>query len=200
MVAAAHSGQGPLLSYTRSMTERSSDWRMLGDYAIWTGSRPNCAMLRLHELIGNRVLPVPRGSTRAVLHAIARNRWFEVQGLFGYWLKADVDTVWLDAPAQDAHHYSLCIGGAEGRPNGLSAGWVCPQCGSLFGEETYVVTDGTFDQALQSFDANVIPFNSDADRRICPGCGYLHPESYGFFSANHDAIMQTARATQAETN
>ena len=175
------------------MLAAAHEWRMLGDYAIWSGSSPIDRPLRLHQLIGNRVLPVPISSTRAILHPITRNCWFEVQGLFGFWIMADVDTVWLDAPGADARHYSLCIGGAEGRPGKMAYGWVCPLCGHLYGENTVSMREAPFDRFLDLAQENVESFNAQTEIRRCTGCGHEHPASYGFFVDRDSEVSRMAR-------
>ncbi len=174
---------GPLLSYTRSMLEPSSEWRMLGDYAIWTGMRARAEPLQLLELIGQRVLPIPASGTRAVLHPIEHNRYFTVEGLFGFWLRADVDVIWLDAPSAETRHYSLCVGGSEGRPGTLAYAWVCPSCGTLVDPHESDVAAVGFSAALASAQAEVERFNADEALRTCRGCGAVHPRSYAFRAA-----------------
>lgn len=188
-----HSG-GPLLSYTRSMLDHANEWRMLGDYAIWSGSSPNNRPLRLHQLIGNRVLPVPISSARAILHPITRNSWFEVQGLFGFWMMADVDTVWLDAPGPGARYYSLYIGGAEGRPGEVAYGWVCPACGHLYGKRAVSTRETPFERLLDLAQEGVENFNAQAALRRCPECGHEHPPTYGFYADRDSEVSRTARA------
>lgn len=189
-------GGGPLLSYTRSMVEGSAGWPLLGDYAIWSGSLDqNASPYLLHELVGQRVLPVPISSSRAILHPVARSTWFEVRHLFGYWMKADVDTVWLDAPGPNGHYYSLCIGGSEARPGEVSYGWVCPHCGTMFGAVTVDVAAEGFQTFLNQAEAGVSRFNADEGSRTCPQCQHVHPLTYGFDPAKD--TDETRRARQA---
>lgn len=184
----------PRLSYTKSMLESDNDWRMLGDYAIWSGSRRSERPLQLYQLIGNRVLPVPISTARAILHPIARNCWFEVRRLFGFWMMADVDTVWLDAPGAGTHHYSLCIGGAEGRPGEVAYGWVCPACGHLYGKHSVAMRDSPFEQFLNRAQEAVDCFNADVTLRLCVECNHEHPPSYGFFEDRDSEVSRIARA------
>lgn len=185
---------GPLLSYTRSMIEGSSGWPMLGDYAIWSGNlKGDASPYLLHELVGQRVLPVPIARSRAVLHPATRGTWFEVRHLFGYWMKADVDTVWLDAPGTNGHYYTLCIGGSEARPGEVSYGWVCPQCGNLFASMTVDVSTKGFQAFLDEAEAGVSRFNADDGLRTCPHCQHAHPLTYGFDPAKDTEQTQQAR-------
>lgn len=186
---------GPVLSYTRSMLEDSGEWRMMGDYAIWSGARKaDQSPHLLHELVGNRVLPVPIARERAIVHPIKGGTWFEVRHLFGFWLCCDVDTVWIDAPGEDgAHYYSLCVGGADARPGKVSYGWVCPACGSLFNESQFDTSTTPFESVVeQSLDA-VRAFNSDTTSRTCSACGHTHPVTYGFFRSRDSSEETLAR-------
>ena len=188
------SGGGPLLSYTRSMIDGSAGWPLLGDYAIWSGNlNQNASPYLLHELIGQRVLPVPISSNRAILHPVTGSTWFEIRHLFGYWMKADVDAVWLDAPGAQGHYYTLCIGGSEGRPGEVSDGWVCPSCGTLFGATTIDVAGTGFQTFLDEAEAGVSRFNADDGLRTCPQCQHVHPLTYGFDPAKDTDATRSAR-------
>ena len=183
-----------LLSYTRSMVDGTDGWRMVGDYAIWSGNRPNEASPHLLlELIGARVLPVPVASARAILHPVKAGTWFEIRHLFGFWMMSDVDTVWLDAPGASARYYALCIGGAGGRPGKLSFGWVCPSCGVLFNTRAFVVAQTRFEACLDEAQAGVERFNSDDELRKCPECKKMHPLTYGLFAAMDSPPSRAAR-------
>ena len=184
--------EGLLLSYTRSMVDGTDEWRMMGDYAIWSGSRSNLSTpYVLHELVGNRVLRVPASSGRAILHPIKGGVWFEVRHLFGFWMMSDVDTIWLDAPGTDAHYYTLCVGGADSRPGSISFGWVCPDCGELFNTSTHAAAGGRFESCLQTSQSLVESFNQTESTRTCPACRAVHPLTYGFYPAKDtDASRQ----------
>jgi len=187
MVDDASSAAGipqPLMSYTRSMIDPSSDWKLIGDYAIWSGNRrvPEEPYV-LHELFDSRVLPVPVSTARAILHAIKGGTWFHVQHLFGFWMRADVDTVWVDAPGNDGHYYTLILGGSKGLPGTLSSAWVCPSCGTLLHQHSVEITKRRFEAFLNSTAAQVALFNGDNDRRVCPACNARHPASYGFLNS-----------------
>lgn len=187
-------GGGPLLSYTRSMIEGSPGWPLLGDYAIWSGhQKQDASPYLLHELVGSRVLPVPISSARAILHPVKRSTWFEVRHLFGYWMRVDVDAVWLDAPGTDGRYYTLCIGGSEARPGEVSYGWVCPQCGTLFGAITIDVAAKGFQTFLDEAEAGVSRFNSDEGLRACPQCQHMHPLTYGFDPQRDTSVIRSAR-------
>ena len=186
---------GPILSYTRSMLEDSGEWRMMGDYAIWSGIRDASQSPHLlHELVGNRVLPVPVAKERAIVHPIKAETWFEVRHLFGFWLKCDVDTIWIDAPGQNgAHHYSLCVGGADGRPGKVAYGWVCPNCGSLLNDAHFETSETPFEAVVKQTGDAVRAFNADPARRVCRDCGQSHPATYGFFPQLDGAEERKAR-------
>lgn len=187
-------GGGPLLSYTRSMVEGSAGWPLQGDYAIWSGNLDqNASPYLLHELVGERVLPVPISNSRAILHPVTRSTWFEIRHLFGYWIRADVDTVWLDAPGDNGRYYSLCIGGSEARPGEVSYGWVCPQCGTLFATMTVDVAAEGFQTFLNDAEEGVSRFNADEGRRTCPQCKHVHPLTYGFDKARDTDATRQAR-------
>lgn len=187
--------EGVLLSYTRSMVDGTNDWRMMGDYAIWSGRRsiqetPHV----LHELIGRKVLRVPASSGRAILHPIKAGVWFEIRHLFGFWMMSDVDTIWLDAPGEDNHFYTLCVGGAESRPGTISFGWVCPNCGELFNTNSLEAGGGRFVSCLETSEKLVTEFNASSANRTCPSCGNVHPESYGFYPERDLPIARQMRA------
>jgi len=187
-------GGGPLLSYTRSMVEGSAGWPLQGDYAIWSGNLDKTASpYLLHELVGQRVLPVPISSGRAILHPVTRGTWFEIRHLFGYWMRADVDTVWLDAPGENGRYYTLCIGGSEARPGEVSYGWVCPNCGVLFGEATVDVAAEGFQTFLNAAEDRVSRFNADDVMRSCPQCRHVHPLTYGFDQTKDTDATRQAR-------
>jgi len=171
----------PLLSYARSMVEPTGDWKFIGDYAIWTGNRLHAAEpYLLLEQKGRNVLPVPASSARAIVHPITRQTWFHVSRLFGFWIKADVDTVWIDAPGPGGHYYTLIVGGSENRPGGISTGWLCPNCGIIFGDREHDVSHRRFQEFLNETKTLVAQFNADESKRVCPGCGAAHPVSYDF--------------------
>jgi hypothetical protein len=173
----------PMLHYTRSMVDPASEWRLLGDYAIWSGNRKHPATpYVLHELIEKKVLPVPISSARAIIHAIKGGIWFHVQDLFGFWMRADVDTVWIDAPGEDVHYYSLILGGSGGRPGNLSLGWVCPSCGTLYNQHDVDVSRGRFKVFFDETAEQVALFNNSNAKRGCPSCHAAHPVSYGFLN------------------
>lgn len=179
--AAARPMPEPLLHYTRSMLETASEWKLVGDYAIWSGNRklPDTPYV-LHELVGNRVLRVPVSEPRAIIHAVKGGTWFHIQGLFGFWMRANVDTVWIDAPGEGVHYYTLILGGAESRPSDLSSGWVCPSCGTVYGRNDVDVARGRFDAFFREVAKQVELFNAHKERRVCPSCSSEHPPSYGF--------------------
>ncbi len=182
-----------LLSYTRSMVDGTDGWRMVGDYAIWSGNRANeNSPYLLHELVGDKVLRVPIATARAILHPVKGGTWFEVRHLFGFWMMSDVDTVWLDAPGVDAHYYTLCVGGADSRPGQISFGWVCPNCGSLFNTTKLQADKGRFESCLEASQQIVEDFNASEVKRTCPGCGNIHPASYGFYP-QRDSDLSGAR-------
>ncbi len=186
--------EGLLLSYTRSMVDGANDWRMMGDYAIWSGHRTNKESPHvLHELIGKKVLRVPGASGRAILHPVKGGVWFEIRHLFGFWMMSDVDTIWLDAPGADAHYYTLCVGGAESRPGKISFAWVCPNCGELFNTRSFAADGGRFESCLEASEALVNEFNSSQSLRTCPACGNIHPESYGFYPDRDSAAARQMR-------
>jgi hypothetical protein len=172
----------PLLSYTRSMVEPTGEWKQVGDYAIWSGNRiGSLPPFRLHEERDHKVLPIPASTARAIMHPIKGSTWFHVEQLFGFWMKANVDTVWIDAPGtDDAHYYTLVLGGADGRPGIVSGGWLCPACGTVFNTIDVDVTRRRFQLFLDTMDRKLVAFNADATARTCPSCGSKHPESYGF--------------------
>ena len=171
----------PLLSYTRSMVEPTRDWKLIGDYAIWTGNRPSATEpYLLFEQRGRRVLPIPASSARAIVHPIVRQTWFHIDRLFGFWMKADVDTVWVDAPGENGHFYTLVVGGADNRPGTVSSGWLCPSCGTAFNAQEHDVSRHRFQKFLDDTQARVAQFNADQSTRRCPGCGAVHPLTYGF--------------------
>jgi hypothetical protein len=173
----------PMLHYTRSMVDPASEWRLLGDYAIWSGNRKHPATpYVLHELIEKKVLPVPISTARAIIHAIKGGIWFHVQDLFGVWMRADVDTVWIDAPGEDVHYYSLILGGSGGRPGNLSLGWVCPSCGTLYNQHDVDVSRGRFKVFFDETAEQVALFNNSNAKRGCPSCHAEHPVSYGFLN------------------
>ena len=171
----------PILSYTRSMVEPTGDWKFVGDYAIWTGKRiAPVEPYALLEQRGKGVLPVPKSSVRAIAHPIPGQTWFHVEGLFGFWMKADVDAVWIDAPGQNGHYYTMVVGGAETRPGSISAGWLCTSCGVIFNDKAYDVSRRRFQKFLDDMEARVVQFNEKPADRTCPGCGTVHTATYGF--------------------
>lgn len=186
---------GPILSYTRTMLADTGEWRMLGDYAIWSGSRTKDQSPHLlHELTGNRVLPVPISEQRAIVYKIAGDTWFEVRHLFGFWMKCDVDTVWIDAPGpNDAHYYSLCVGGADNRPGKVSIGWVCPDCGALLSTQSFETASKPFGDIIVGASEIVQNFNNNVEKRICLACSHEHPITYGFFPRDDNEAERTAR-------
>jgi len=166
------------------MVEPSPEWRFVGDYAIWTGNRLSMTELyRLYEQRGRKVLPVPPSSARAIMHPISGQTWFHIERLFGFWMKADVDTVWIDAPGKDGHYYTLVVGGAETRPGSISTGWLCPSCGIVFNTRDYDVTKRRFQSFLDDMKLRVAEFNSQESKRVCPDCKAMHRTSYGFLQA-----------------
>jgi hypothetical protein len=171
----------PTLNYTRSMVDPPGEWRLLGDYAVWTGNRKSPATPHLlHELIEKKILPIPISSARAIIHAIKGGTWFHVQDLFGFWMRADVDTVWIDAPGEDGHYYSLILGGSGGKPGGLSSAWVCPSCGTLYNQHDVDVSRGRLKEFFDDTAKQVALFNSSNTKRACPSCSAEHPVTYGF--------------------
>jgi hypothetical protein len=180
------------------MVEGSAGWPLQGDYAIWSGNLdPSASPYLLHELVGQRVLPVPISSGRAILHPVIRSTWFEIRYLFGYWMRADVDTVWLDAPGDNGRYYTLCIGGSEARPGEVSYSWVCPRCGTVFGAATIDVATEGFQTFLNAAEEGVSRFNADEGLRTCPQsqCKHVHPLTYGFDKAKDtDATRQARQA------
>jgi transposase-like protein len=173
----------PLLSYTRSMVEPAGDWKLVGDYAIWSGNRAAAEepYVLLQEK-DHKVLPVPISSARAILHPIKGGTWFHVERLFGFWMKADVDSVWIDAPGENAatHYHTLLVGGAEGRPGTLASGWLCPNCGEVFNQTSVDVTRRRFQTFLDRTAEQVAAFNANSSKRVCPSCKSEHPPTYGF--------------------
>jgi transposase-like protein len=121
-------------------------------------------------------------STRAILHPIKGGTWFHVERLFGFWVKADVDSVWIDAPGENAktHYYTLVVGGADGRPGTLSSGWLCPSCGEVFNQVSVNVAGRRFQTFLDKAAEQVAGFNADSGKRVCPSCKSEHPLTYGF--------------------
>jgi rubredoxin len=171
----------PLLSYTRSMVEPTRDWKFIGDYAIWTGNRSSASEpYLLLELRGRKVLPIPASSTRAIAHPIVGQTWFHVDRLFGFWMRADVDSVWVDAPGENGHFYTVLVGGADNRPGRVSSGWLCPSCGIIFNDQEYDVSRRRFQKFLDETQVGVAHFNADQSNRTCPSCGAVHPLTYGF--------------------
>jgi transposase-like protein len=173
----------PLLSYTRSMVEPTGEWKLVGDYAIWSGNRasPDEPYVVLEER-NRKVLPIPISSARAILHPIKGGTWFHVERLFGFWMKTDVDSVWIDAPSENAttHYYTLIVGGADGRPGTVSSGWLCPSCGEVFNQASTDVTRRRFQVFLDKAAEQVAAFNADSAKRVCPSCKSEHPPTYGF--------------------
>ena len=171
----------PLLSYTRSMVEPTGEWKLVGDYAIWSGNRISAAEpYVLLEERERKVLPIPVSSARAILHPIKGGTWFHIERLFRFWMKADVDTVWIDAPGENAHYYTLIVGGAEGRPGTVSSGWLCTSCGDVFNQSRTDVSRRRFQSFLDKAAAEVVAFNMDAAKRVCPTCKSEHLPTYGF--------------------
>jgi hypothetical protein len=115
------------------------------------------------------------------MHPIKGGTWFNIEGLFGFWIKADADTVWIDAPGKgEDHYYTIVLGGADGRPGVVSGGWLCPSCGTVFNTIAVDVTRRRFQTFLDLMDRKLAAFNADASARICPDCHAEHPQSYGF--------------------
>jgi hypothetical protein len=174
----------PLMHYTQSMVEPTGDWKIVGDYAVWSGNRlDGTKPYVLHELVDSGVLPVPTSTARAILHPIKGGVWFHIQDLFGFWMRTDVDTVWIDAPGNDGHYYTLIIGGAEGRPGRVAFGWVCPKCATPYNRHDVDVSGRRFQSFFDSVTRELAHFNSNDNARECPSCRTRHPQSYGFMGA-----------------
>jgi hypothetical protein len=185
----------PELSFVRSMADTGGAWQLHGEYSIWSGARlkdeaPYC----LHEWHDRRVLPIPLSKTRPVLHCIAAGTPFEVAHLFGFWIVADVDTVWVDAASGEGQRCGLILGGAKGKPGDAACFWVCPRCGGLMARQSFAVPHQRFERFLDFAETQVRAFNADAALRACAECGAAHPPSYGFRAALDGEVERAARA------
>ena len=171
----------PELSFVRSMTDTDGKWILHGEYSIWSGARkPGEAPYLIHEWRDNGVLPIPPAATHAVMHRIPAGTPFEVTHLFGFWIEVDVDTVWIDAPGAGGQHYALIVGGAQGKPGEAACLWVCPKCAVRFASAEFAVPHQRFERFLEFAQDRMRAFNAQPQLRTCPGCGTVHPPSYGF--------------------
>jgi hypothetical protein len=184
----------PELSFVLKMAETGAKWVLHGEYAIWSGSRKRDeAPLLLHQAQENGVLPVPVAAARPILHRIEAGMPFEVAHLFGFWIAVDVDTVWLDTPDRDGHHYALMVGGAVGKPGEASCLWICPKCAAPLARASFAVPHQHFERFLDFADERVRQFNADETLRTCPRCGVVHPPSYGLDAARDGEPERRAR-------
>jgi hypothetical protein len=183
----------PELSFVRSMAETGGQWVLRGDYSIWTGGQKGDAPYRLHQWQEGGVLPIPAAAERPVMHRIDAGTPFEVAHLFGFWIAVDVDTVWIDAPANDGHHYSLIVGGTVGKPGAASCLWVCPRCAAQLARAEFAVPRQHFERFLEFAETRVAAFNAGAALRTCKACGTVHPPSYGFDESRDGDAERRAR-------
>lgn len=168
----------PDMSHARIFAEHRSKWEVRGQYAIWTGSRaPGEARYRLLERLGRKVAPIEWPNGGAVMHRIAADREFMVENLAGYWLRLDVDSIWIEAPSSGGQYCMLIIGGSTGKPDAANVGWVCPKCGSSLAFKAFGRPLRDFPTFLTSADKWVDEFNSKPEARTCQECGTVHPES-----------------------
>jgi hypothetical protein len=182
------------LSFTRFMTDTEGRWEQHGEYAIWSGApTPGDPPFVLHEWHDNRVLRIPRAAAHPVLHRIAGGVPFEVAHLFGFWMSVDVDTAWVDHDGPDGQRCALMVGGAKGKPGEAQCLWICPKCGAPFERASFTIPHQRLERFLDFAQERVRAFNADAGLRTCPGCGAVHPPSYGFYAERDGDDERAAR-------
>ena len=132
------------------------------------------------ERIGrNKIISVERADGGQVMHRIAAETEFAIENLMGYWLKLDVDSIWLDVPSSAGQYCLLIVGGSTDKPDFVNVGWVCPKCGSSVASQRFEKPLRDFEFFLKATDNLVDKFNAEAALRTCHDCGSSHPPSYG---------------------
>jgi hypothetical protein len=186
----------PLMHYTRSMSDASRKWEIIGDYAIWTGNRaleesPHVLM----EFRDGRVLTVPSEQVDPVLHRIPADTPYRASGVFGFWHASDADTVWVQATHEGRRYYSLMLGGSRGRPGRNRCEWYCPHCGRLLQQQVFHTSSAGFTAFPRTALEWVRQFNADAGVRSCAECGHVHPVGYGLDPSDDTPDEALARAS-----
>jgi predicted RNA-binding Zn-ribbon protein involved in translation (DUF1610 family) len=89
--------------------------------------------------------------------------------------------------------YSLIWGGKSGVHKQDRLLWLCPQCGNRLAERALDTRKlGLEGFIVEQLDA-VRQFNSDAEKRKCASCGFVHPEAYGFYPRDDNLGEKAAR-------
>src|SRR6266508_2524334 len=194
----SHPASEPILHYALDVVPQDAgrthfgEWREAGLYWVWSGATSfadqPCAVLErtAKDIVEFR-------AERYLMQPILAGKIHHINHLFGYWHLSDADRIWLQFPREEANVYSLIWGGKSGVHKQDRLLWFCPQCGNRLAERLL----DTGKLGMEGFIAEqldaVRQFNSDAERRKCTNCAFVHPEAYGFYRRHDSAVEKASR-------
>ncbi|MGH7830436.1 MAG: hypothetical protein ACREP8_09695 [Candidatus Binatia bacterium] len=188
----------PILHYSVDLFPHGTDqrhfgvWRDVGQYWVWSGAAlAGDPRHIVFEKVESGVIDfTPRGY---LLHPILSGKIHHISHLFGYWHASDADRIWIHFPRGEISVSALIWGGKTGAHQRDRLLWFCPRCGNRLAERVLDTGKGGIEAFVaEQLDA-VREFNSDAERRKCKNCGFVHPEAYGFYPKDDSAMEKAAR-------
>ncbi len=166
----------------------------VGTYWIWAQTySPHAAPLRLLEWTAQGIADIT--TDRYSVHVVKAGVAHHIEGLFGYWLIADADHIWIQAPRSNSRHYVLIAGGKTGVNRVHTITWYCPSCGYQLGEAHRLSHDGTPAAFLEAQAAVVETFNASVTARTCRQCSTVHPLAYAFRARPGERVGEAGKLT-----
>lgn len=168
------------------------DWREVGQYWIWTATlRPTDQPMTVLEMTEKGVIEFKNHGY--FMHPIPSGRAHHITRLFGYWQASDADRIWLQVPRDNTRIHTIIWGGKSGTHKQDQLLWFCPRCGNRLTERMLDLSrSGLAGFVGQQIEA-VRQFNADHELRTCKGCGFVHPEAYGFYPGDDTPNEQAGR-------
>jgi nitrite reductase/ring-hydroxylating ferredoxin subunit len=165
----------------------------VGTYWIWAQTySPHDTPLRLLEWTAQGIADIT--TDRYSVHVVKAGVAHRIEGLFGYWLVADADHIWIQAPRSDGRRYVLIAGGKTGVNRTHTITWYCPSCGHQLGEAHRLSHDGTPAAFLEAQAAVVEAFNASVAARTCRRCATVHPPAYAFRARAGECVGEAGKA------
>ena len=193
----SRSSSEPILHYALDVIPQDAgqthfgEWQEAGLYWVWSGAAAADMPLTVLEKVDKGVIDFTARSY--LMQPILAGHIHHISHLFGYWQASDADRIWLRFPRGEAGVYSLIWGGKSGVHKQDRLLWFCPQCGNRLAERALDTGKlGMVGFIAEQLDA-VRQFNSDAERRKCKNCGFVHPPAYGFYPGDDSAAEITSR-------
>lgn len=188
----------PIMHYSFALASEGGsgrhfgDWREVGQYWIWSATlHPTDQPMTVLEMTEKGAIEFK--NQEHFMHPVPSGRPHHITHLFGYWQASDADRIWLQVPRDDTYIHTIIWGGKRGTHRREQLSWFCPRCGNRLTERLLDLSDSGLAGFVKEQVEAVRRFNSDRELRTCKGCGFVHPEAYGFYPGEDTLSEQASR-------